>query len=254
MPADFGLELRGAGARLFECTDSEVILDGPAGTGKTIAALWYMHLLAANNPGFRGLFVRKTQVALSASALSSFRRHVLSIETFGVRFFGGNKEEPAAYRYPNGSTIVVGGMDRDSKIMSTEYDVVFVNEATDLTEQDWESIISRLRSGVLPYQQLIGDCNPQAPNHWLNMRADTEKTTRFLSRHEDNPRWFTPDGVMTPDGHAYIGGKLDRLTGVRYQRLRLGKWAAAEGQVYEAWDASVHLVSEEWMRDALIIY
>jgi len=229
-------------------------MDGPAGTGKTLAALWYMHLLAANNPGFIGLFVRKTQASLSASALSSFRRHVLPVESFGAKFFSGNKEEPASYRYPNGSRIVVGGMDQDSKIMSTEYDVVYVNEATDITEQNWEAITTRLRAGTLPYQQLLGDCNPQAPTHWLNQRANTEKTTRFLSRHEDNPRYFTANGTMTADGESYIKGVLDQLTGVRYQRLRLGKWVASEGQVYDAWRDDMHLVSEEWLRDAHIIY
>lgn len=229
-------------------------MDGPAGTGKTLAALWYMHLLAANNPGFVGLLVRKTQTSLSASALSSFRRHVLAVEDFGAKFFGGNKEEPAAYRYPNGSRLVVGGMDTPGKIMSTEYDAVFVNEATDLTENDWEYILTRLRAGNLPYQQLLGDCNPQAPTHWLNQRANTEKTTRFLSRHEDNPRYFTANGTMTADGESYIKGVLDQLTGVRYQRLRLGKWVASEGQVYDAWRDDMHLVSEEWLRDAHIIY
>ncbi len=226
-------------------------MDGPAGTGKTIAALWYMHLLAANNPGFIGLFVRKTQASLSASALSSFRRHVLPVESFGAKFFSGNKEEPASYRYPNGSRIVVGGMDQDSKIMSTEYDVVYVNEATDITEQNWEAITTRLRAGTLPYQQLLGDCNPQAPTHWLNQRANTEKTTRFLSRHEDNPRYFTANGTMTADGESYIKGVLDRLTGVRYQRLRLGQWVASEGQVYDAWDTKVHVVKREDYVDVL---
>jgi hypothetical protein len=250
-PSDYGVELRGGAARLFACREREVLLDGPAGTGKTIAILWYMHLLAANHPGFRGLFVRKTQTALSASALVSFRRFVLARERFGAKFFGGNREEPPGYRYPNGSVIVVGGMDRDTKIMSSEYDAVYVNEGTELSLEDYEAIITRLRSGTLDYEQIVVDCNPQGPTHWINQRANGAEMTRLLSRHEDNPRYFTVGGEMTADGHRYIEGKLDALTGVRKQRLRYGKWVVAEGQVYSAWDNAVHVVDRAGVADRL---
>jgi phage terminase large subunit len=60
------------------------------------------------------------------------------------------------------------------------------------------------------------------------------------SRHEDNPRLFDEQGNQTEQGAAYLA-KLDALTGVRYQRLRKGVWAAAEGLVYE-FDAAIHLL------------
>lgn len=185
--------------------------------------------------------MRKTQTSLAASSLVSFRKRVLAVERFGAHFFGGNSEEPPAYRYPNGSTIVVGGMDRDSKIMSSEYDVIFPNEATELTIDDWEALLTRLRSGTVR-EQIIGDCNPGPPTHWLNQRANSGGVTRLLSRHEDNPRYFTGDGQMTSAGIDYISGTLDRLTGVRHKRLRLGLWVAAEGQVYEGWDPAAHVI------------
>jgi phage terminase large subunit len=37
---------------------------------------------------------------------------------------------------------------------------------------------------------------------------------------------------------------LDNLTGVRYERLRLGIWAAAEGLVYEDYNPSVHIYKQ----------
>jgi phage terminase large subunit len=62
------------------------------------------------------------------------------------------------------------------------------------------------------------------------------------SRHEDNPRLFFRTGSLTKQGTAYIKGILDKLIGVRYQRLRLGNWAAAEGLIYENWDNAVNLI------------
>jgi phage terminase large subunit len=61
-------------------------------------------------------------------------------------------------------------------------------------------------------------------------------------RHEDNPTLFTNDGILTARGRAYIA-KLERLTGVRFQRLRKGLWVAAEGLIYEDFDPTVHLVN-----------
>jgi phage terminase large subunit len=126
--------------------------------------------------------------------------------------------------------------------MSTEYDMVVVLEATEISEHDWEQLLSRLRNGVMPYQQAIADVNPDAPTHWANRRASSGQMTRILSRHEDNPKWFNPKtGKLTAAGERYIA-TLDRLTGVRHLRLRKGVWAAAEGMVYSDWDANVHLV------------
>lgn len=221
-------------------------------TGKSFGCLQKLHICAMKYPGMRGLMVRKTFEALKGSAMVTFRERVLH-PLDGVEFFGGSKERDAGYYYPNGSFIGVGGMDKPTKIMSKEYDLVYAIEATELTAADWESITSRLRYGVLPYQQLIADCNPDAPTHWLNQRCTAGKTTRLLSRHEDNPAlWDAKRGTWTAFGQAYIA-KLDALSGVRYERLRLGKWVAAEGVIYEGWDPRLHLIDpfaipEHWDR------
>jgi hypothetical protein len=125
----------------------------------------------------------------------------------------------------------VGGLNKASRFMSAQYDLIYVPEATELAEDDWERLTTRNRNGVLPYQQLIGDCNPDRPTHWLNQRAVRGGVARLLSRHEDNP-------AVTP---AYLA-TLDKLTGVRHQRLRRGVWAGAEGAVYDQYDPAVHLI------------
>jgi PBSX family phage terminase large subunit len=243
---------RGGAVSLLECRDPEVLLEGPAGTGKTLSCLWKMHVAALKYPKMRGLMVRKTLVSLTASALVTFATQVLDIGNFGVKFFGGSKAEPAQFRYPNGSRIVVGGLDNAAKIMSTEYDLIYVNEATDLTLDDWEKLTARNRYGVMPYQQVIGDCNPDAPTHWLNTRCNEGTTTRLRSTHHDNPRYW--DGKdWTAEGQSYVVEKLGKLTGVRRHRLLDGLWAAAEGIVYDGWNPAIHLVDkcaigDDWPR------
>lgn len=233
----------GAAATLFSSRVAEVLLSGPAGTGKSRACLEKVHLMALLNPGMRGLLVRKTMVSLGSTGLVTWREHVAaeSIAIGDVVWYGGSQQEAAAYRYSNGSAVVVGGMDKATKIMSSEYDVVYVQEATELTLNDWEAITTRLRNGKISFQQLLADCNPSTPTHWLKQRSDRGDTLMLESRHEDNPVLFQPDGTLTPAGRDYVG-KLDKLTGVRFHRLRHGRWVAAEGLIYEEWDPAVHLV------------
>lgn len=222
---------QGAAAELFRARDPELLLSGPAGTGKSRACLEKMHLAACRHAGSRWLMVRKTRVSLTQSGMVTFARKVLH-PLDGVAFRAQEQE----YRYPNGSVVVVSGLDEPSRIQSAEYDCAYVQEATELEETDWETILSRLRYGAMPYQQVVADCNPASNQHWLYRRAQAGLTRMLESRHEDNPELWDGAG-WTEFGAGYIG-RLDRLTGFRRDRLRHGRWVGAEGLVYDGWDAA----------------
>lgn len=246
-------EPRGAVKDLMRRKDTEVLLSGAAGTGKSVGALMKLHLACLNSPGVRALIVRKTHASLTASTLVTFRQKVAAeaIAAGLVTFYGGSAQEAAGFRYGNGSVVVVGGLDRSTRLLSTEYDIVFVDEAIEATAEDLDTLVTRLRNGRLSYQQLIMSTNPGPPSHHLKQRADAGRCVMLYSRHEDNPRLFH-DGEWTEYGQAYIA-RLESLTGARYQRMRWGKWVAAEGLVYESWDESAHLIDRfdiptEWQR------
>ena len=236
---------RGACRKVILCRDPEVLVAGPAGTGKSRACLEKLHAMCLANPGMRGLICRKTGATLSGTALVTFRRFVIqeALLNGDIEYYGGSASEPAQYRYTNGSVVAIGGLDKISKIMSSEYDVIYVQEATELTENDWESLTTRLRSWVVSFQQILGDCNPSSPTHWLRMRCVNGRTTMLESRHEDNPILFNSDGTVTDRGADYLK-KLDSLTGVRHERLRLGNWVSAEGSIYEEFVPDMHIIDE----------
>lgn len=243
---------RGSALTVLKAKEPEVLIVGPAGTGKTRACLEKLHAMALANPGMRALMVRKTASSLTASGLVTWKRDVIPESGPAVEFYGGSAEEPAQYRYRNGSKVVIGGMDKTSKIMSTEYDLIYVQEATELTEDDWEALTSRLRSNVVSFQQILADCNPAQDTHWLKARCDRGQTRDIFSRHVDNPVLFDDDGVATTQGESYMA-RLEALSGVRYRRLFKGEWSSAEGIIYEDWDSAVHLVDrfpipEAWTR------
>ena len=253
-------EPRGAAVELFTSRDSEIVISGPAGTGKSVACLFRIHLAALNNPGFRGLILRKTAVSLGSTTLVTYKEKVAkaALDQRIVTWYGGSRQEAACYRYHRdgavSAVIVVGGLDKPEKIMSSEYDLVFVDEATELSLTDWETIGTRLRNGQRAQQQQIAACNPDSEHHWMIQRAQAGTLKMLYSTHRDNPAYVNRDGSYTPAGRTYILGKLSALTGIRRQRLFEGKWTSAEGIVYENWDPAIHLVnqlpkgSETWTR------
>jgi PBSX family phage terminase large subunit len=232
---------RGAALDVMHHRGPEVLLSGPAGTGKSRACLEKLHAVMLANAGARGLIVRKVRDTLSSTGLVTWREHVVpeALALGVVEFYGGSASEPPQYRYRNGSRVMIGGMDKPTKVMSSEYDVIYVQEAIELSTTDWESLTTRLRNGRVSFQQLLADTNPDAPTHWLYARTRTGPTALLHSRHEDNPTLCDEQGVPTERGAAYLS-KLDALTGVRYERLRHGRWVAAEGLVYEDYRPDIH--------------
>lgn len=223
--------------------DHEVIIAGPYETGKTLAALWLLTDDACRYPGARILMVRKTYRSLVESACVTFERKVLASPPGAadawIARHGGSS--PTSYSFPNGSRIVLGGMDNPAKLLSSEWDKVYVNQAEELALAEWEALVGRAtgRAGNIPHPQVLGDANPGPPTHWILHRPSLRM---IESRHTDNPTLYNPEtGDLTPRGVRTMS-VLDALTGVRLQRGRYGKWVAAEGQVYDAFDRAIHLV------------
>ncbi len=142
------------------------------------------------------------------------------------------RENRHSYVFPNKSEIICGGLDNPDRIMSTEFDMILVVEATEITEEGWEKLLTRLRNNRLPFQQAIAECNPSNPSHWLNKRGDSGRMVRLLSRHSDNPSL-----------RAEYLKNLSQLTGHRRSRLFEGLWVAAEGGVFPEFSTKNNVVA-----------
>jgi phage terminase large subunit len=231
---------RGAAAELNALFDMqgdrpfEVMIGGPAETGKTFSALWMLDRLMREYPGAQATIARKVRSSMDGSVLNTWRR-VIAIRG-GVTVYGG--ERPEWYDYPNGSRVWVAGLDNPGKALSSERDYIYVNQAEDLDLDDWQTLTTRAtgRGAVAPWTMLFGDCNPSHPNHWIVKRRALR---RLESRHEDNPSLYHSDGTLTDQGQRTMA-ILDALEGVLYERLRLGRWVAAEGAVYN-FDRRLHI-------------
>ena len=222
-------------------------MDGPVGTGKTRAILEKVNLFCEAFPRIRVVLFRQTRASLTESVMVTLEEKVLG---YGHPAIHGQarRANRHSYVYPNGSEIVVGGLDRPDKIMSTEWDIACCFEAIEIPEDAWNKITTRLRNGAImingrTFHQAICDTNPGDEFHWLNKRPDRvyergmltgdPLMRRILSRHVDNP-------ALTDE---YLAG-LERHEGIARERLVLGRWTRAEGIIYEDWDMKTHTLSE----------
>lgn len=248
-------EPRGAAAKLWQTNAPEVLVEGPAGTGKTLAVCAKSFALAAHYPGIRVLWLRATRESMTETILAVFEEGLLKGTQAAVLFSGCSRRMRQSYDLPNGSNIVVAGLDTPDKIMSGEFDLVCIFEATEVSLTTYEHLLTRLRHGAFPSKrdQCICECNPGAPTHWLNQRANAGTMLRLLSRHRDNPKlWDEKAEAWTITGERYMA-RLNALTGTRRARLLEGRWVQAEGVVYEGWNPDIHLIDpfpipREWRR------
>lgn len=243
----------GAVLKLWNSKAQQIVISGPSNTGKTLGGLHKLDALMWQYPESRAVIIRKTYQSAITTVLQTYERYVLG-KNSTVRKIG--RSRPSSYEYPNGSQVLVGGMDNPTRVLSSERDIIYVNQAEELDLNEWEMLSQRAsgRAGGMPYGQLIGDCNPAYPTHWIKQNGDAGKLLFLESRHEDNPTLFDPvTHQITERGRQELG-VLDGLTGVRKQRYRFGIWAIAEGAVYEeVWDPATCVIDrkdipESWPR------
>jgi phage terminase large subunit len=102
-------------------------------------------------------------------------------------------------------------MDRPGKVLSGERDGIYVNQAEELTLEDWETLTTRTtgRGAVTDVPMLFGDCNPGPPSHWILNRPSLDVLS---SSHEDNPTLYDAAGQITDQGRRSMA-ILDALSG-----------------------------------------
>jgi PBSX family phage terminase large subunit len=236
----------GAAEALLYCKDRVVVLDGPAGTGKSLGCLNKLFSLCELCPGIRVLILRQTRESLTETTLQLWEDEV--VPTGHPILTGARRNIRQAYHFPNKSEVIVGGLDNPLKIMSGQYDIVYIAEATEVSEDDFADVTTRNRRyhPTISFNQIIMDCNPDGPNHWIKRGWETGRITRLQSVYEDNPKYWDRDaGDWTAVGREYVLGTLEAIPQpMKRQRLRYGIWAGAEGAVYDSFDAARDVVED----------
>ena len=133
----------------LQCRKKYVAFGGARGGGKSWAVRCKAKLLALRYPGIRLLLVRRSLPELEANHLTFLRRELAEV----AEYRAGDKR----FVFGNGSILQFGycGSDRDlDRYQGAEYDVIFLDEATQLKELWMRQIAACLR-GVNDFPKRI---------------------------------------------------------------------------------------------------
>lgn len=212
------------------CRSKYIAFGGARGGGKSWAVRTKALLLALRYPGIRMLLVRRTYQEL---------------ENNHIRFLRAQTAQIAEYRsttrqlfFRNGSVLDLGYCACDSdmdRYQGAEYDVIFIDEATQL-RPEWLSQFTACLRGVndLP-KRIYYTCNPGGPGHGYIKRLFIQR--RFLPGEEPEDYTFIPARIT--DNTALLRAQPDYLRQLQAlpEKLRLawleGRWDVFEGQFFQ---------------------
>ena len=174
-----------------------LVLKGGGGSGKSIFAGRKVLERVINEPGHRFLVCRKVARTLRESCFEQLRGQLSEYYPF-VRPSINRTE--LSISFPNGSRILFAGLDDVEKLKSI-YDItgIWIEEASELEESDFNQLDIRLRTDTPYYLQIILSFNPISMSHWLKKRFfdnRDERATVHESTYKDN-RFLTASAIET---------------------------------------------------------
>lgn len=202
---------------------------GARGGGKSWAVRAKAKLLALRYPGIRILIVRRTYKELEGNHIN-----ILKAECFGIAQYNSTSK---ILRFVNGSTIEFMYCARDAdldKLQGQEYDVIFLDEATHLSEYQMKAITACCRGVNAFPKRVYYTCNPGGQGHAYVKRVFIDR--RFNSN--ENPDDYTFIQALVDDNTALMEAQpeyvqqLEALPEKLRQAWRHGRWDVFEGQVF----------------------
>ena len=217
---------------LYCCEKRYLVLMGGGGSGKSVfAGQKLLHRMVCE-PGHRFLICRKVARTLQESCIAQILRQISShgIPEFDPANFCYSKSEQKIVYLPNRSEMIFTGLDDVEKIKSI-YGItgIWIEEATELTEQDFAQLDIRLRGKTAYYKQIILSFNPISVTHWLKKRffdrKDSESKT-LVTTYKDNR--------FLDKAQKKVLEQFAKTDPYHYAVYCLGQWGATGKTVFDA--------------------
>lgn len=218
-------------AKYYDNQSRYLVLYGGAGSGKSHAAATKCLMRVMFEPvGHRVLVVRKTFPSLRKSCFALMQD---KIRQWGTgQYFDVNKSDLTIMFKPNGNQVITASVDDPEKLKSIErVTSVWIEEPTEITEDEFTQIDLRLRGEVGTYKQIILTFNPIDQNHWLKryfFDRIVENCTIDHSTARENP-WIDSEYLKRLDA-------LESQNSTMHQVYALGQWGVLQNIIYTNWD------------------
>lgn len=186
---------------LFSNQSRYLVLMGGGGSGKSIFAGRKILERVTSEKGHRWLVVRKVARTLRESCYQQLKGQISQHYDYGD--WKDNKTD-MVMTYKNGSQIIFAGLDDVEKLKSI-YNItgIWIEEASEIDEEDLNQLDIRLRGETKYYKQIIISFNPVDINHWLKKRFFDNKvdnSTTHHSTYKDN-RFLDDDAKVVLEAY-----------------------------------------------------
>lgn len=201
---------------------------GGAGSGKShiVARKMLYRLIKEKDVKHNMLVIRKVDRTIKRSVFTLVRN---IISRWGLAAeFGINLTDKTIIYKPTGSQIMFSGLDDVEKLKSIEgVTSIWVEEATELLQEDFEQLDLRLRGDHGCLKQIILTLNPISEQHWIKKiffddpisGVFTLKTTYL-------------DNAFIDDEYKMVMENKKKTNPRYYSIYALGNWGTAEGLVF----------------------
>ena len=247
-----------------------LVLKGGGGSGKSIFAGRKVLERAATEPGHRVLVCRKVARSIRKSCFDQLKDQAYTYYADQIAFIPKGENSDMYIRFKNGSVIFFSGLDDTEKLKSIfDITMIWIEEASELQEADFNQLDIRLRTDFPYYLQMIISFNPVSITHWLKKRFFDRKDPRALvheSTYKDN-RFLTEEAVRTleafrdTDEYYYmvyclgqwgVTGKTVFNARLVAERLEIVRKRKPKKQGYFAYGEAVdgiHISDIKWVED-----
>lgn len=207
-----------------------LVLKGGGGSGKSIFAGRKILERAGSEPGHRVLVVRKVARTIRRSCFDQLKEQAYTYYPEWVEFIPRGENSDMYIRLRNGSVIYFAGLDDVEKLKSIfDITMIWIEEASELEEGDFNQLDIRLRTDFPYYLQMIISFNPISATHWLKKRFFDKPDPRARvheSTYKDN-RFLTAEAIATLEGFR----ERDEYY---YMVYCLGQWGVTGKTVFNA--------------------
>ena len=164
---------------LKNSTKKIVVEQGGTRSGKTYnILLWIILYYCNNNTGKTVTIVRKTFPAVRGTVMRDF---FYILKTYGLYFEELHSKSTHEYNL-NGNRVEFISLDQPTKIRGRKRNLLFVNEANELTYEDMQQLLFRTT------EKIVIDYNPSDEYHWIYDKLLTRNDVEFYqTTYLDNP-------------------------------------------------------------------
>ena len=211
---------------------------GARGGGKSWAVRVKAVLLCLRYPGIKCMIVRRTYPELQENHILPLCELLRCAEQDAALRLAEYNDQKKHLVFPNGSRILFRYCDTDAdalRFQGTEVDVLFVDEATQQTEERMERLAACVRGVNAFPKRVYYTCNPGGVGHGWVKRLFVDR--RY--REGENAADYGFIRSLAADNHALMRADPDYLRRLERLPRRLreawlyGSWELYEGQFFE---------------------